>query len=591
MVLLFRYRRILFIGILPLLSADTSRKAALGVFFSLCSMTFFREMEPFHRRTNSVLAFVAQYGVFLTFSAALVIDTSLGDGLNQLLFGGILVLVNITVFALAVVLSAQRYHADMLRAKRKREKYANKLENAIGFSSNKFYTTLQSISRNAIPPSQCLMFCYSSAENSKLAMASGLPIFAHTDGILFTMHLPGELDANDKFLFPVREVMLICSIPRALLLKLNEYEQAALADVLPNPERTEHLRFLSTKVLRALRPSYFGDIPVPSPWFEGQIRLPPSLIVRAYLIVNLKAKTDPAAEIEPYAVDDVSVEPNSRQGRSRTTSEVTNASSTISFLRKPHTPSSAQNYVGEMNIIRRVCEANGWVPVYHYTQPSFGDLILKSGFRMSTQGQGDGGVYFSTLGPASYHIGEDDYEESLIVDCYGETRVHEYMGKGNLDLVLVYGAEPSILSLAPGGRMNAVVVSKPFFEAFSLPHADTNYFLRGDRILGAFILDASSPPLEFQDSVDVLRNERLYDSRTKERIGDLFNKALVNEKELREKMRVMFNNGSNGSRLSESHEIDESSLWTSKSHLQDNSEVGVEMYNSNPMRSPVGMDV
>jgi len=30
------YRRILFIGVLPLLSEKTSRRAAFGVFFSLC---------------------------------------------------------------------------------------------------------------------------------------------------------------------------------------------------------------------------------------------------------------------------------------------------------------------------------------------------------------------------------------------------------------------------------------------------------------------------------------------------------------------------------------------------------------------------
>ena len=32
----------------------------------------------------------------------------------------------------------------------------------------------------------------------------------------------------------------------------------------------------------------------------------------------------------------------------------------------------------------------GWVPLYHYTMPAAAPFILKGGFRMSTQGQGDG---------------------------------------------------------------------------------------------------------------------------------------------------------------------------------------------------------
>jgi hypothetical protein len=99
---------------------------------------------------------------------------------------------------------------------------------------------------------------------------------------------------------------------------------------------------------------------------------------------------------------------------------------------------------------RAVCKANGWELVYHYTQPKLLPLILKTGFRMSTQGQGDGGVYFSTLGPAAYHLGSDSYEENIIVDCFGAERLEEYKGKGMLDMCLVYGAEAAVLTQAPG---------------------------------------------------------------------------------------------------------------------------------------------
>jgi hypothetical protein len=43
----------------------------------------------------------------------------------------------------------------------------------------------------------------------------------------------------------------------------------------------------------------------------------------------------------------------------------------------------------------------------------------------------------------------------------------------------------------PGGRDNARQVTTTSFSTFSLPHPDGNYFLRPDRILGAFRVDHS----------------------------------------------------------------------------------------------------
>ena len=60
------YRRILFISILPLLSTKTSRRAALGVFFSILSSVCYREGEPFRKEgINNILAFVAQYTILV----------------------------------------------------------------------------------------------------------------------------------------------------------------------------------------------------------------------------------------------------------------------------------------------------------------------------------------------------------------------------------------------------------------------------------------------------------------------------------------------------------------------------------------------
>ena len=87
-----------------------------------------------------------------------------------------------------------------------------------------------------------------------------------------------------------------------------------------------------------------------------------------------------------------------------------------------------------MEVSRAAIEERGFVPVFHYTSPALAPLILSTGLRMTTKGQGDGGVYFSTLGPASYDLGSPEYEENIIIDCFGAERLEEYRGKHKLDV-------------------------------------------------------------------------------------------------------------------------------------------------------------
>ena len=107
----------------------------------------------------------------------------------------------------------------------------------------------------------------------------------------------------------------------------------------------------------------------------------------------------------------------------------------------------------------------------------------------------------------------------LIKDCFGESRIEEYRGKHKLDLLIVYGGTISTLTLAPGGRDNAVMVSKASFEALSLQRSDGNYFLRPDFILGAFLLDASDPPTPCND--EMMENEKQKDRQTKQFLNKL----------------------------------------------------------------------
>jgi hypothetical protein len=100
---------------------------------------------------------------------------------------------------------------------------------------------------------------------------------------------------------------------------------------------------------------------------------------------------------------------------------------------------SITEYTSTMTTVRQTCKERNLIPLFHYTDPKFASLIIQSGLRMSTQGQGDGGVYVSTQGPASYGIGTTKYEVNIIKDCFGVERVSEYLGKGKLDVILVYG--------------------------------------------------------------------------------------------------------------------------------------------------------
>jgi hypothetical protein len=110
----------------------------------------------------------------------------------------------------------------------------------------------------------------------------------------------------------------------------------------------------------------------------------------------------------------------------------------------------------------------------------------------------------------------------------------EYKGKHKLDLVFVYGVESKALRQAPGGRDNAFMVSKATFEALAIPRKeDGNYFLRPDRILGAFYLDAgtfsssSSSSVNDMDSNKVvgslLQREKDFDETTKNTLCEVQN--------------------------------------------------------------------
>jgi hypothetical protein len=201
-----------------------------------------------------------------------------------------------------------------------------------------------------------------------------------------------------------------------------------------------------------------------------------------------------------------------------------------------NTPKTLIEYTEVMSQIRSICENEGTVPVYHYTNAAAAPFIFERGFRMSTQGQGDGGVYFSTLGPATYGIGTKDYEKNLILDCYGKERLEELRGKHKFDVVFVYEIHLEMIEPAPGGRSHAFMVSKEFFETFGIESHD-QYFLRPDFIVGAFLFDRgfnhraincisearTAIEIEKKNDVEVLQKARVFEKLRTRNIQDMEN--------------------------------------------------------------------
>jgi len=123
----------------------------------------------------------------------------------------------------------------------------------------------------------------------------------------------------------------------------------------------------------------------------------------------------------------------------------------------------------------------------HYTNEGAVPHILKGGIRMSPTGQHDGGAYF---GPRPQHFGYGvepyaAYEMNLIKDCFGEERAHEYIGQHRLDIVIVYLCCEAALDTVQD-RVNAHIVHKTYFEHFSKPDEQGDYYLPSAGIVGCY---------------------------------------------------------------------------------------------------------
>jgi hypothetical protein len=69
------YRRMVFVSAVPLVSSAPAKRASLGCVLAIASLVFYRESSPFNTKFTNLIAYVAQLAIFLTFYAALCIET------------------------------------------------------------------------------------------------------------------------------------------------------------------------------------------------------------------------------------------------------------------------------------------------------------------------------------------------------------------------------------------------------------------------------------------------------------------------------------------------------------------------------------
>jgi hypothetical protein len=367
-------------------------RGLIGLALSLASIVTYREVMPFRNKFASTLGHASQIVIFVVFGGAVTIEGGVDMKKNNFLFGSLLCVATLGLLVAAAAASLQRHVRKQRLARSKREQAVQKIEWACNFSATKFRTTFEKVMETVIPPSHALVFVYGSISQVKKMLRSGIVVDDESGGIVISLHRPHDLTDVEIAHFPRREAFVACSV-------LKESLEPFSAN---NAESS--LRLVSAAVLTAMRGTHFGDVVDPCPWLEGKILLPPQSIVRAY-------------QLEENATDDAERSTTSSLWGARSLvrsigsslGDVELAPTTIGrkskqlkhddwgqLLQEVTTPRIVRDFLGAMEKIRSKCDEMGWVPLYHYTVPAVAPFILEGGFRMSTQGQGDGGVYFST---------------------------------------------------------------------------------------------------------------------------------------------------------------------------------------------------
>ena len=234
--------------------------------------------------------------ILLTFYAALAIDTGvmIDFGLGDLGMGIFLCIISFTIMSLVIQLGGKKLRADR-KEKADQARKASHIEDATGFSEDKFKTTFDTILFSAVPASHALVFYYTSLHGARKALKSGIPAHAAFDGVVVSFRLPSDLTEKDVFVFTIGgafppyekslrvrpfEAVLAMSLPKRLLFPL------------PGHEDDISLRLIPSVILKAMRPSSFSRVLEPVPWVDGLLLLPPGSALRSYQLVPNSAIAD-----------------------------------------------------------------------------------------------------------------------------------------------------------------------------------------------------------------------------------------------------------------------------------------------------------
>jgi len=236
------YRRMFFIGVLPLTAEEPVTKAYIGAGLAMAMTIYFREMMPSRNPFTNLLAVVSQYQILFVFLAALFIITAAIDRVNvsQFALGCLLVIAN-SIVLLGAIYAGWLAHLRELKRMKRRERKVIKIEYAVQFEDEKFKSTLESVAESSLAQTSVLAYHYTSLAAAKYYVKNGIPAYAtqqnfcwsaaHVDvcqGVVFSLKGPHELKHGDPCLEKMsplsacREAVICLAAPRELLYPLIE---------------------------------------------------------------------------------------------------------------------------------------------------------------------------------------------------------------------------------------------------------------------------------------------------------------------------------------------------------------------------------
>ena len=247
------YRRLLFLGVLPLMGSDPVTKAYLGATCSMATMIYFRENAPSRDGFTNVLGTVAQYQILFAFLGAIFLQTGAIEklGISDTGLGLLLVGINLVVVGMALHAGWAAHQRDEAATRAGGARAVVAVEPAQGWGEERMRLTLEGLADAALPPTHVLAYHYTSLAAARLYAAHGVPAFAaaataagsaagsrhrvysrgraeagnteELEGSVWSLRAPHEMPPGDPALALMsplsasREAVLVAALPRAAL--------------------------------------------------------------------------------------------------------------------------------------------------------------------------------------------------------------------------------------------------------------------------------------------------------------------------------------------------------------------------------------